>query len=297
MAKNPIRQFSKYFTNLTPAQRREMERALTDLGNTQEITNLNTSLEFVRRKPNQFLPIPQIRVTALVRGALLEWNPLADQRIAAYEIRTSNDPNFADFSNTITVGTSALIEGLDQTTFVKIRGLRGSSQGSLTSNTQGAFSDTVTILPKVFSLNARSQEAFYVTLGDTTPVTVLGGSGSTFEYTPINPEGFSMYWGSVYIYGDPDVAAKGTPEITMKLISKVVNTGAETEIWRNTASDYFGTYNIGPAPISHPDAQQTIQVRLDVQDQVPTNKFYVTEVRYAHLSAIELGTQTTSGTP
>lgn len=285
MAFNPIRNFAKYFTNLTPGQMREFERAMNDFQNSAEITNLVASLQFLRRKPNQSLAVPEVSATPIVRGAILEWNLLPDQRIAVYEIQVSTDPNFASFTTSSTFGNNAIIEGLSTTTFVRVRGVR-------TDGTQGPFSNTITINPFIFSIKGRTEEAFYVQLTDDTAFTVLGGAGSDFEYQPVNPEGVSMFWGLVSMYANPEIDPQGSEKLQMKLVSKVVETGTDTEIWRNSASGFFGTYHIGPVTVQHPETQQTLQVRLDVQDQTPQGKFYPSEVLYASLSSLELGSNT-----
>lgn len=285
MAKETIRNFARHFTNLTNSQRRELERALHDLENSEEITNLVSTLDFLRRKPNQNLAVPQITATAIVRGAVLEWAPLKDQRISAYEIEFSTSANFSSSTKTLTFGSNAIIEGLTDTTFVRIRGIRS-------DGTQGPFSDTVTIAPEIFSINARTEETFYYRLEDNATYTILGGSGSDFEYTPINAEGISMVWGTLHVYGNPEIEVHGIENFTIKLISRVVETSTDTEQWRITCHGYDGIYHIGPVPIQHPEEQQTLQIRIDATDNSMTGEFYPSEVLYAHLNGLELGSNT-----
>lgn len=289
MAKEHVRNFAKLFTNLTEGQQRELERALSELDNQQEITNLNASLEFLRRKPNQNLAVPDITATPIVRGVILEWPALKDQRIAAYEIQVSTSPVFASFVTTSTFGQSAIIEGLSTTTFIRIRGIRS-------NGTQGPFSDTVTVNPFVFSIKARTQETFYFSLTDNIPFTVLGGPGTEFEYQPINEEGFTMAWANLSVYANPEIEVIGTDTFTLKLISRVVETNVETEHFRATPSGYWGTYQLGPVAIEHPDSQQTLEVKVVAQDDSPTGHFYPSIILYGHLNALELGTNTSENT-
>lgn len=287
MGKEHVRNFAKLFTNLTDGQRREMERALAELDNQQEITNLVTSLEFIRRKPVQAVPIPEITSTPIVKGAILEWQSLADQRISIYEIHVSNDPNFANFTTTSTFGNSAVLEGLTLTTFVRVRGVR--SDGS-----QGPFSETEVITPFVFSIKARTQETFYFPLLDNTEYTILGGGNTEFEYQPINEEGFSMTWGNLSVYGNPEIEVLGEPGFIIRMISRVVETGATTEHARVTPTGYWGTYQLGPVCIPHPETQQTLQVSVIAQDvSMKARSFYPSIVLYGHLNSFELGTNTT----
>lgn len=278
-----LRSFSKFFKNLTDGQRREIERVLVDLENSEEITSLNSTLEFLRRKPNQHIPIPQLKVDNTSRGAVISWEAIKDQRIQSYEVEVSTNANFSVSSKTLTFGTTVILEGLGQVTFVRIRGVR-------TDGTTGPFSDTATLVPLLFSIIARTQEAFYIILTDSTAFTILGGSGSTFDYEPVlpGPSGFSMFFGQVYMYGDPEVAIRGTPDITLKVFG-TTNSGI-TEHWRSTASDHHGTYSIGPFCIQHPETGN-LQVRVDAQDSNPPNKFYTSEIIWAHLNSIELGSK------
>lgn len=282
MAKNHIRTFAKLFTNLNPGQQREFERALNDYQNTQEITNLNASLEFLRRKPNQLLAVPQLVLKSTIRGAIISWDLLPDQRISAYEVEVSETANFASSFTLSTFGNSIVLDGLTGTTFVRVRGIR-------TDGTQGPRSDVGAIAPQLFSVKVRTDEVFYVAIPDVDTVTIIGGAGSVFEYQPINPDGFSMVWGFVSLYANPEVAITGTSGISMRLEAKVLPANTNVTIWADTAADYFGSYQIGPAAVPHPPLNETLQLRLDVRDIIPNNKFYVTTVLWAHMSALELG--------
>jgi len=284
MAKNTIRQFARLFTGLTPGQQREMERALAEMDDQNEITNLNTSLEFLRRKPNQHLSVPQVTATPTVRGALLEWEALPDQRIAIYEIHISEQSNFSSFTTSSTFGQSAIIEGLSTTTFARVRGLRS-------DGTQGPFSDTLTIDPYVFSIKGRVQETFYFAINNNTTFTVMGGAGSEFDYIPINEAGFTMAWANLSVYGNPDIEVIGTSAFTISL--KSVTPSATTVHAAVTPSGYFGTYQIGPVCIPHPAVNESLQVSIEAQDTSMINKFYPSIILYGHLNALELGTNTT----
>jgi len=286
MAKEHVRNFAKFFTNLTPGQQRELERALAELDNQQEITNLVSTLDFVRKKPRQNMAVPEILATPIVRGALLEWEPLPDQRVSTYEINVSEDPNFSSFSTSFTFGNSVAIEGINLTTFVRIRGVR-------TDGSQGPFSDTVTINPIVFAIKARTQEVFYFYMNTNQEQQVLGGPGTVFEYQPINEAGFTMVWGNVSVYGNPDIDIVGRPEFTISTRSEDSITEVVKEEWLTTPSGYWGTYQIGPFAVPHPLSQGVLQIGVFAKDlSIKTPSFYPSVILYGHLNAFELGVST-----
>jgi len=232
------------------------------------------------------MPVPQLETNNTSRGAVISWEAIRDQRAGAYEVEVSTTANFASSTKVMTFGTNVILEGLSATTFVRVRAVR-------TDGTTGPFSDTATLTPFLFSIIGRTDEVFYFRLTDSTPFTVLGGPGSTFDYDPIRPgpEGFSMVFGQVCMYGDPEIAIRGTPDITIKIISTA--NAIETEQWRSTVSDHAGTYSVGPFCIQHPETGN-IEYRLELQDSNPPNKFYINEVLWGHLSSIELGSQESS---
>lgn len=293
MAGEHIRNFAKFFTNLTPGQRQEFERALYDLDNSRQTTSLASSLEQLRRKPTSFLPTPQPVATVTVRGAQIEWEPLPDLRINFYEVDVSSQPNFATFTTVSTFGPRTVIDGLDSTRYVRVRGVRRS--GEVTP-----YSATLEVNPNLYEIRSHTDEGFYIPVTGTTANTVLGGLSSTLEYTPINPNGNSMVWGFISIYGDPAIGLTGKDDIVVEAVSIILDAdgfqvGEETVLWKKTVAEYFNSLAIGPVTVSHPELNQSIVLSVRVtdttineDDQLPRSQDS-TEVFWVHLSALELG--------
>lgn len=286
-----IRSFAKFFTNLNPSEQQEIERIFDELQNSKEITSLDESLRQLRRKPNQRLPVPVLTATTTVRGAVVEWEALPDQRVNFYEADVSSTSNFASFSTIPTFGISVVIDGLTGTKFVRVRGVRR-------DGTTTPYSETTTITPVLFDIRSHSEEDFYVRIQGTNAVVVLGGDGTDLDYTPINPDGNSMCWGFLTTYADPAVSMFGTDAITAKVIVKVVSssgaTVSETTHWQMSMGEHFNSHGIGPFHIAHPELNQSLEVRLEVRDQtvkedLSTRTSDATEVTWAHLNILEIG--------
>lgn len=295
-----IRSFAKLFTNLTPGQQREFERVFADLENSKEISSLETSLSQLKRKPDARLGIPQLEVFPVIRGALIDWEPIFDQRVWIYEIDVSTTNNFSSFTTVTTFGSSVVIDGLDASRFVRVRGVRR-------DGTTTPYSNVATISPKLFDIIVHSEEDFYVTVGSddepTDPTTVVGGDGTDLDYVPINPAGSSKVWGFVSVYGDPAVAMFGEDNINLELKIKTIGKDGSTVLseatpWKNSIGDFFGCYSVGPVAVEHPELGQGLEMRLEMTDLTvafypsqgavtrPTNN---TEVLWAHLNSMELG--------
>ncbi len=291
MAGEFLRSFAKFFTNLTTPQRQEIERALADLQNSKEITSLDESLRLLKRKPDQRLPIPVLIVSPTVRGAIIEWEALPDQRINFYEIEISSASNFATFNTVTTFGLNIVIDGLSATRFVRVRGVRR-------NGTTTPYSDPTTVSPNIFDIKSHAAEAFYVRVEGSTVNLLLGGAGTDLEYVPINPDGNSMVWGFLTGYGDPAVAMFGAGKITASVFVKILN-GVGTEIseeefLRVSLGEHFNSLSIGPFHVEHPILGYTIQIRLVIQDQTVTETGAAraedsTEITWAHLNVLEIG--------
>jgi hypothetical protein len=133
----------------------EFERIVNDVEGTLNTSSLQTSLQQLRRNPNFNLPFPQPTAQATVRGAIVEWPPLADPNISFYEIDVADQVNFASFETTPTIGASFVIDGITTTKFVRVRGVR---KGGETT----PYSETITINPILFDIRVHSLEAFYL---------------------------------------------------------------------------------------------------------------------------------------
>ena len=290
MAGESLKGFSKFFTNLTPQQRQEMDRAFADMQNSKEMTSLDESIRLLKRKPDQRLPVPQLGVTLTARGGLVEWPALPDQRINFYEADVSSFANFASFTTVPTYGLSLTIDGLTATKHVRVRGIRR-------DGTTTPFSDTVVVSPTLFEIASHAAEAFYIAIAGTGGQTILGGAGTDLAYTPINPDGNSMVWGFVSAYGDPAAAMFGNSPIiasVMVTTTTVQGTVTDTEYLKLSFGEHFSSQNIGPFIVPHPDLGGTIAIRIDMKDtSVKEDKSArsqdSTQVQWCHLNVLEVG--------
>jgi len=282
--------FSKFFTNLKPAQRQELDRVFSDLQNSKELTSLDESLRLLRRKVDQRLPIPVLTSTATVRGVIIEWQPLGDQRITFYEINISTTSNFASFDTITTFGINFVLDGISAATFVRIRGVRR-------DGTTSPFSEVITVAPTLFDIQSHTAEAFYITIEGTDIKTILGGAETDLAYTPINPNGNSMVWGFITGYADPVSALTGDQPVEARIMVKVTTAGGtETDVEHQRLSfgEFFNSLNIGPFTVAHPDLGGTIEVRVEVIDTSVTEAgtgriLDSTYINWCHLNILEIG--------
>lgn len=290
MAGESLKGFSKFFTNLTTAQRQELDRAFADMQNSKEMTSLDESLRLLKRKPDQRLPVPQLDVTLTARGGIVEWPALPDQRINFYEADVSTFANFASFTTIPTYGLSVIIDGLSATKYVRVRGVR---RGGTTT----PFSDTIVVAPTLFDIASHTAEAFYIGITGTASQTILGGVGTDLDYTPINPDGNSMVWGFVSAYADPAAAMFGNSPITASVMVRIVTaqgTVTDTEYLKLSFGEHFNSQNIGPFIVPHPDLGGTIAIRIDMQDtsvkeDLSARSQDSTQVQWCHLNVLEVG--------
>ena len=288
-----IGSFSKFFTNLTPAQRQELDRVFSDLQNSKELTSLDESLRLLRRKVDQRLPIPILTSIATVRGVIIEWKPLGDQRITFYEINISTTSNFASFDTITTFGLNFVIDGLSAATFVRIRGVRR-------DGTTSPFSEVITVAPKLFDIQSHTLEAFYISITGTDAQTIIGGAETALAYTPINPDGNSMVWGFISGYADPVSALTGDQPVEARIMVKVTTAGGtitDVEHQRLSFGEFFNSLNIGPFIVSHPDLGGTIEVRVEVIDNSVTEEgkgriLDSTYINWCHMNILEIGSKT-----
>jgi hypothetical protein len=290
MAGESLKGFSRFFTNLTPQQRQEIDRVLADLQNSKEMTSLDTSVRLLKRKVDQRLPIPQLIVKTSLRGATVDWAPLSDQRINFYEADITSISNFASFTTVPTYGIQIVVDGLRGTKYIRVRGIRR-------DGTTTPYSEVATITPTVFSVRSHSAEAFYIQLEGTSIHTLLGGPGSELAYSPINPDGNSMVWGFISAYADPASAMFGDSPVTASIMVKTTTAaGDETDVeeLRVSFGEYFNSQNIGPFIVPHPDLGGTIEIRMLASDVSTTEALDArtqdsTEIMWCHLSVLEVG--------
>lgn len=289
MALETIRNFAKLFTNLTPDQQLEFERALVELQNSLDTTSLTSTIDLLTRRPDQSLPIPQVTITRSVRGGVIQWTPLPDQKINFFEIDISDTSNFATFSTVTTFSNQATISGITNTKFIRVRGVRK-------DGTSTPYSTVSTISPRVFDVKVKFQETFYVRIpkGSNPPTSSPFYPVGRIRYTPVDPDAKSMVMGFVSLYADPCVMTYGLPDIQMRLIAKeFYSNGAHgdiTQYWRGSAGEWFGSYSVGPFAVTHPTAAGAqLEVRLEVQDGTQQAGSPGTEVQWAWLSAYEVG--------
>ncbi len=285
-----LRSFSKFFTNLKPAQRQELDRVFSDLQNSKELTSLDESLRLLKRKVDQRLPIPVLTSTETIRGVIIEWKPLGDQRITFYEINISTTSNFASFDTVTTFGLDFVLDGLSAATFVRIRGVRR-------DGTTSPYSEVITVTPTLFDIQSHTLEAFYIPITGTDIKTILGGSDTALAYTPINPNGNSMVWGFITGYADPVSALTGDQPVEARVMVKITTSGGtitDEEYQRLSFGEFFNSLNIGPFIVGHPDLGGTIEVRVEVIDTSVTEEgtgriLDSTYINWCHMNILEIG--------
>lgn len=292
---NFIRTFAKQFTNLTRDQQAEVERALLEIQDSKELTNLESSIQLLQRKPDQTLPIPLLTVTDVIRGAIVEWEPLSEAaRINFYEVQISGSNNFATSTTLTTFDNAFVIDGLTSTQFLRVRGIRR-------DETATPYSETATLTARLFEVRGHSQEAFYIPLTGSDPITVLGGAGSELEYQPINPNGESLVWGFLTIYADPVVGLYGTDDVLADVVVKITDADgilvSEKSECSVTFAEYYNSTALGPFTIEHPELQGTVTLSLKVTDRTTladesARAADSSTVFWAHLNALELGAAT-----
>lgn len=291
MAGEFLGSFAKFFTNLTKSQRQELERAFGDLQNMKEMTSLDESLRLLKRNPDQNLPIPQLTSTESIRGAIINWPAVQDQRINFYEANVSDFSNFASFTVITTFGTDLVLEGLTGAKFVRVRGVRR-------DGTTTPYSDVLTVNPEIFEIRAHSAESFYTTLEVATAHIILGGSGTELEYAPINIDGTSMVWGFVSGYADPACAFFGDGKIQASVWIAVTDEDgvvfSDVEYQRLTFGEHYNSLNIGPFPVLHPPAGFTLTIRvvawdLTVKEDGSPRDNNSTIIEWCHLNVLEIG--------
>lgn len=285
-----IKGFSKFFTNLTPGQRQELDRIFSDLQNSKEITSLDESLRLLRRKVDQRLPIPILNVTSTIRGAIVEWPALSDQRINFYEVDISVVSNFASFNTVTTFGIQIVIDGLSETKFVRVRGVRR-------DGTTTPYSDPIAVAPVLFDIQSHTAEAFYIPIVGIEDTIIIGGAGSNLTYTPINPDGNSMVWGFISGYADPVSAMTGGGQVQAQVMVKITSRSGvvtDEEYQRLSFGEYFNSLNIGPFIVQHPDLDGTVEVRVEVSDisttEAGTGRILdSTYINWCHINILEIG--------
>jgi hypothetical protein len=293
MAGEFLSSFAKFFTNLRPAQRQEIERAFADLQNSKEMTSLDESLRQLRRKPDQLLPIPQLNVFEAVNGAYISWQALQDQRINFYEIDVSIFSNFSTFTTIKTFGTDITLEGLKTTKYVRVRGVRR-------DGTTTPYSEVTIVTADQFEIRAHTDESFYLTLERDTLHTVLGGEGTGLDYIPSSSEGTSMVWGFITMYADPAVAMFGDGRIVASVYIKTIDlngvTVSDVEYARLTFGEHYNSQNIGPFPVEHPTGGYSLQIRVQAYDLTtkedgdPRTQ-NSSKIQWCHLNVLEVGAQ------
>lgn len=293
MAGEFLRSFAKFFTNLRSSQRLELERAFAELQNSKEMTSLDESLRLLKRKPDQLLPIPQLTVAEGIKGAQISWVPLPDQRVNFYEANISTFSNFSTFTTVTTFGTDIIIEGLSSSKYVRVRGVRR-------DGTATPYSDVVTITGEQFEIRAHTAEGFYTKLEGAIQYTLLGGTGTTLDFTPANTNGTSMVWGFLTAYADPAVAMFGDGKIIAAVwIDTVDPNGAttdSTEYARITLGEHYNSQNIGPFPVNHPPSGSRLVIRLLAWDLTTKENGDPrtqdsTLIEWCHLNVLEIGVE------
>lgn len=290
---NFIRTFAKQFTNLTRDQQAEVERALLEIQDSKELTNLESSIQLIQRKPDQTLPIPILTVDPVIRGAVISWEPLPEAaRINFYEVQISGSNNFATSTTLTTFDSAFVVDGLTSTQFLRVRGIRRDESAT-------PYSDTATLTSRLFEVRGHSQEtSFYYNITGDEAITVLGGADSDLEYQPINPNGESLVWGFISAYADPVVGLYGTDDVIAEVVVKITDSNgiliSEKSECSVTFAEYYNSTSLGPFTVEHPELQGTVTLSLKVTDRTTladgsTRAADNSTVFWAHLNALELG--------
>jgi hypothetical protein len=251
------------------------------------------TIDLLQRKPEQNLPIPQLTITRGVRGALITWAALPDQRINFFELQISSTSNFAVISTITTYGNQATISGITSTVYVRVRGVR--KDGTTTP-----YSDVGTVTPRIFDVRISFQETFYVAIpkGPNPPTTAHFYPVGRILFTPVDPDAKTMAIGQVALYADPNVNVYGLDDIRIRLVGRVIdgfyasgvrNVESTTSYWENSCGEFFGTYSVGPVPIVHPSLGKSVELELQVQDGTQQTSNPSTKVLWGWISKYELG--------
>jgi len=288
-----VRTFAKFFTNLTPDQQREFERALVSVQDSIDTTSLGVTIDLLERKPNQSLPIPVLTITRSIRGALISWAQLPDQRINFFEVQVTSTSNFAVASTVTTYGNQATISGITTTKYIRVRGVR--KDGTTTP-----YSEIGSVTPRIFDVRIKFQETFYVSIpkSATPPTNCPFYPVGRIKFTPVDPDAQTMAIGFVTLFADPNVNVYGLDDIRIRLIARTINgfyvngmpnVEDTATYWQSSCGEFFGSYSVGPIPIEHPTLGKTLEVELGVQDGTQHTTNHPTKVHWAWLSTYEVG--------
>jgi hypothetical protein len=281
--------------NLSREQQAEVERALLEIQDSKELTNLESSIRQIQRAPDAGLPIPQVVTTQVVRGAVCQWEPLPEEaRINFYEVQISSSNVFATSTTLTTFDSAFVVDGLTSSQFLRVRGIRR-------DGTATPYSDTQTLTAGLFEVRGHSAETFYYKIEGDEQQTMLGGAGSDLAYQPINPNGESLVWGFMSVYADPVVGLYGTNDVLGEVVVTITDKDgiliSEKSECSVTFAEYYNSTSLGPFTIEHPELQGTVTISLKVTDRTTLADGSAraadnSTVFWAHLNALELGTAT-----
>jgi len=104
-----------------------------------------------------------------------------------------------------------------------------------------------------------------------------------------------MVWGMISTYADPAVAMWGADQINCRVYKRIIDTDGTTVVsdelvWKHSISEFFNTQAIVPFTIEHPELNQSIELRVTVQDETQTSDDN-TQVQWVHLNVFELGVE------
>jgi len=103
-----------------------------------------------------------------------------------------------------------------------------------------------------------------------------------------------MVWGMISTYADPAVAMYGIDSINARVYLRIIDTDgsvvSDEVIWKHSISEYFNTQAIGPFTINHPELNQSVELRVTVQDETGTAADN-SQVQWVHLNVFELGVE------
>lgn len=159
-SKIPLRGIGKLFTHLDPGVRAKLESAFTEAESLINYHNESVTGKQDKRVISSYVSAPTIVLTQNSRGFDITWGRLDDPHISFYEAQVSLTSNFADPSVYKLVETSLTVEGVGETVYIRVRGVRWDGATGNWSNTVQTFFEAGG--PIVYSRGLDDVPAFYI---------------------------------------------------------------------------------------------------------------------------------------
>lgn len=204
-SKIPLRGIGKLFTHLDAGIRAKLESAFAEAENLINYHNESVIGKQDKRVISGYVSAPIVVLTQNSRGFDATWERLDDPYISFYEAQVSLTSNFADPSSYNLTETSLTVEGVGETVYIRVRGVRWDGDTGNWSNTvQTSFS---TSGPITYSRGLDDVPSFYITY----PGNLFPGPIQRIRITPQRQNGGMMIFGSFAATtssgGDPTLIA------------------------------------------------------------------------------------------